>query len=50
MVATHVMQSSSNDLSTSVSNSVKCKQTKVNTYTFNSQACDESAAGWEVCY
>ena len=29
--ATHIMQSSSNKLSTSVSDSTKCKQTKVNT-------------------
>ena len=31
-VATGVMESSSNELSTSVSDSAKCKQTKVNTY------------------
>ena len=30
-VATHVMQISSNDLSTPVSDSAKCKQTKANT-------------------
>ena len=29
MVATHIMQSSSNKLSTSVSDSVKCKQKKL---------------------
>ena len=32
-VATHVMQSSFNELRTSVSDSVKCKRTKVYTYT-----------------
>ena len=49
-VATRVMQSSSNELSTSGSDSVKCKQTEVNTYTLNSWACVESVPGCEVCY
>ena len=31
------MQSSSNELSTQVSDSVKCKQARVNTYDLNSQ-------------
>ena len=36
--ATCVTQSSSNQLSTSVSDKVKCNKTKVNKYTLNSQA------------
>ena len=32
MAVTHIMQSSSNKLSTLVSDSTKCKQTKANTY------------------
>ena len=32
-VATHVMKTSSIELSTSVSDSVKCKQTEINAYT-----------------
>ena len=38
-VATHVMQSSSNKLSTSVADSTKSKQTKVNTYALNVESC-----------
>ena len=45
MVATHVMQSTSNKLSTLVSASVKCKQMEVNTYMLNSQACVGAADG-----
>ena len=35
-VTTRVMQSSSNELNTSVADSVKCKQTKVDTYALKS--------------
>ena len=42
-VNTRVMQSSSNELSASISNSVKCKQKEVNTYTLNSLACSGAA-------
>ena len=45
---TGVMQSSSNELSASVSSSIKCKQMEVNTYTLNSQPCVGSTAGYEV--
>ena len=45
MVATRVMQSTSNELSTSVSASVKCKQMEVNTYMLNSLACVRAADG-----
>ena len=48
MIATCVMQSSSTELSTSVSDSVKCKQMEVNTYRLNSLAYIGSAAGCEV--
>ena len=48
--ATHVMQSTSNKLSTSVANSVKCKQTKVDTYVQNSLADIESHIGLGVCH
>ena len=37
MVTTRLMQNSSNELSTSVSECAKCKQTKVNMYAVNSQ-------------
>ena len=49
-VATHIMQSSSNKLSTSVSDSLKCKQTITNTYTLNSRAGIGATEGKEVCY
>ena len=48
--ATCLMQSSSNELITSVSDSVKCKRAKVDTYTLNSQAAVESPDGREVFY
>ena len=49
-VTTSVIQSSLNELRTSISDSIKCKQTKVNTYTLNSLTCVLSAIGWGVCY
>ena len=47
-VATCVMQSSSNELSTSISDSVKCKQKEINTYTLNSLACDWAATVYQA--
>ena len=47
-VATCVIQDSTNELSTSVSDSVKCKQMEVNTYTLNSLDCVLSVGGCEV--
>ena len=47
MVATCVNQSS-NELSTSVSDSVKCIQKEINTYTLNSLACAGAADGCGV--
>ena len=48
-VATRIMQSSSNKLSTLISISIKCKQTEIfNTYTLNSFAYIETASGWKV--
>ena len=44
------MQSSSNELSTSVADSVKCEQTKVDTYAINSRADVESHFGLGVCH
>ena len=43
-----LMPSSSNELSTSVSDSVKCKQTEVNTYMLNSIVCIGLVAVCEV--
>ena len=45
---TRVMQSSSNELSTSVSNSIKYKQKKVNTYMSKFLACIGAADGYGV--
>ena len=47
-VATLVIKISSNELSTSLSDSVKCKQKEVNTYMLNSPACVGSASGCGV--
>ena len=47
-VTTHIMQSPSNKFSTSISDSIKCKQKEVNTFTLNSIASVGSAAGCEV--
>ena len=47
-VATSVMQISSNEWSTSVSDNVKCKQKEVNRYTLNSLTYIGSAADCEV--
>ena len=44
------MQSSLNDSSISVSDSVRCKQTEVNICTLNSSACVGFAAGCMLCY
>ena len=41
-VATRLMQSASNELSTSLADCVKCEQMKVDTYAVNSQADVES--------
>ena len=41
----YIMHCSSNELGTSVPDSVKCKQKEVNTYTLNSLVCIESAVG-----
>ena len=49
-VATSAVQSFSKELSTSVSGSVKYKQTEVNRYTSNSQDYVWSAAGYEALY
>ena len=50
MVTTHVMQSSLNELSTLVADSVKCKQMKVDTYVLNSQTNVELYDGLWVCH
>ena len=50
VVATCIMQSSSSELSISVSNCAKCKQTKFNTYAVNSQVDVESQSGLGVCH
>ena len=47
-VANRVIQSFSKELSTSFSDSVKCKQKEVNTYALNSLACIGSVAGYGV--
>ena len=44
-VATRVMEFSSNEMISSLSGSVKCKQKEVTTYTLNSLACVEAADG-----
>ena len=44
------LMQSSNELRISVSDSVKCKQKEVNTYTLNLQACVESSTVLVVCY
>ena len=44
------MQSYSNELSTSVADSVKCKQTKVDTYALNSRADVDLHTGSGVCH
>ena len=49
-VAIPIKQSSLNELSTSVSDSAKCKQMKVNRYTLTSQADAELQAGLGVRY
>ena len=50
MVATRVMQDSSNKVSTSFSDSVKCKQKEINTFTLNSQACVGFILTVGLCY
>ena len=48
--ATRIMLSSPNELSTPISDCVKCKQTKVITYALNSRSDVKSPNGRGVCY
>ena len=48
MIATRVMQSSSKELGTSVSDTIKCKWNDLIHNTLNSQVCIGAAAGFGV--
>ena len=50
MVASHVMQSFSNELNTPVSNSEKCKQTKFDTYVLILELILSRRLGLGVCH